>query len=386
MRRNPTYAGAKELRATALGGGRRGDPCAARMEFGAAFCGKGRKSARSDDLWPKWIELRIDVDGKDWSSDDPEYGVVGCLSCGHFSDMPACTECWTTRLEPSRKVLAYLLTEVFGATHVEWFFSGKKGYHALVLDAGLFGAPLDTEAREKLFDELVNPSCPELVDHIYDDILEPIFREQYLSGQPAFQGGVHRERPIPMEVYMQGVERRPSHTLDNAGCLAAIGRDEFDGDPARIKAHRRAMMRSLYWPRLDRVVTTKPGHLLKLPFCCHESTGNLEVPLLDPSTFVPERALTLAQVLQKPSRIVPYVNHFVRVINAAIPKANIPEEMEVDDDDGDDGRTLAVVQQAAGGGSGHGLNDEELELIAMMDAYDDDERARKRSKVVVVGE
>lgn len=271
-----------------------------RMEFGPMYPTKDRgkdKGCQGQDM-PHHVELRIDIDISDWHHSDENYGVE-CIVCDHFSNAPACAECWVTRLEPSRKVLAYILKEVFGVDFVLWVYSGKKGYHGIVLDEKYHQKIILIEARKFMFNQFINPSDLDVVEHIYTQILRPIFEEQYLSGK----------RVIPFHVLRQGLDE---HKYIPSGYQEGIKYIEeiiFKGDSARIADHHRTIMRTLYWPRLDSPILVKDEHLLKIPFSVHDGTKRISIPIMDPETFSLSDVPTLQDTLSAPEILRPYVDY-----------------------------------------------------------------------------
>jgi len=278
-----------------------------RMEFGPVFPTTDRKESRGEDM-PRRVELRFDVDITDWNSFNEFYGVE-CFVCDHFDHSFACKECWTTRLEPSRKVLAYLLEEMYGVEHVLWVFSGKKGYHGIVLDKE-YRVIMSKETREFMFNQLVNPSDPKIHDHVYINILWPIFKEQYLSDS---------KRQIPVKILKQGLKEHRYIPSGQKEAMKYICENIFRKDPKKIEQYYRGMMRTMYWPRLDAPVSND-NHLLKIPFSVHDGTKNISTPILDPDTFLPENALKLSDVSK--DTLQPYKYH----CNALFKKAFRLEE------------------------------------------------------------
>lgn len=308
FQRNVAFKTLEEFKEAVLGRKHEKDLPAERIEFGPLFPGTDRKNSRQDDI-PLIVEFRFDVDVQDYSNNHELYGK-GCLTCSHFSTYPACEECWKTRLEPSRKVLEYLLTEILGAQHILWIFSGKKGYHGIVLDKNISSQFLPNESRKNIVDRLVDPKDEKILTHIYNKILWPIFEEQYLNVDVYVNNN-------PINVFYDGIPT-PLNTLSSTKKIFEyIKTDVFEGDDFGMRQHYRKVMRALYWPRLDAVVSANVQHLLKIPFSIHDGTKNISTPILDTKRFRPEDALTLEEVCQNPEKLDPYVKHFEELMNRA---------------------------------------------------------------------
>ena len=319
--RNKCYETIYDIKSTAITD--TGD-VALRMEFGAIFPGEDRADSRSETM-PLFVELRFDIDVQDYSPDNYIYGP-GCLNCTHPSRAPACKECWQTKLEPSRKVLAYLLKELLGIEYVLWVFSGKKGYHGIVLDRNVSSVFYSAKARKNIISRLINPKNEAVLDHIYDKILWPLFQEQYLN----VPFNIARR---PLNAFYCGLERSIVPAADTKVIFNHIKKKIYDGDNDKMKQHYRKVMRAIYWPRLDIDISRKVDHLLKIPFSIHDGTKNISTPLIDPDNFIPENALTLDAVCENPKLLDPYFKHFRRLMDSAYA---IPMECDSSDESSED--------------------------------------------------
>lgn len=279
---------------------------AERVEFGPMFPGVDRKDSRLDDM-PLLVELRFDIDVMDYDRDSEVYGP-GCFMCNAFR---ACEECWKTRLEPSRQVLEYILKETLGAKHILWVFSGKKGYHGIVLDRCFAGRYMPDTIRKLIVNQVVNPTDEKVLSHIYDNILWPIFTRQYLEKDK------FSRRPDPMAAVWLGVQRPLNHPNTCVTAMRYIREDRYREEPEKWEKHKRGVLRALYWPRIDEEISIKCQHLLKIPFSIHDGTKKISVPILDPATFKPENAPTLEQICSGEGSLEPYVKHFERLLDAA---------------------------------------------------------------------
>lgn len=322
FQRNVAFKSLEDLKKSVIGNRPRDDP-AERLEFGPIFPGTERKNSRQEKDISLAVEFRFDVDVKDYSNEDKMYGK-GCLTCTHFSNAPACEECWKNRLEPSRKVLEYLLTEMLGAQHILWVFSGKKGYHGIVLDKNISSKFLPNETRKNIVDRLIDPKDERMLAHIYGKILWPIFKQQYLDVDVYVNNN-------PIEVFYGNVRRPLNILIAPKDIFDYIKKDVFGGDDFKMRQHYRKVMRTLYWPRLDAIVSANAQHLLKIPFSIHDETKNISTPILDTENFMPENALTLEDVCQDPRKLEPYVKYFEELMNRAYSKGD--ESSSSDDDD-----------------------------------------------------
>lgn len=311
MVRNKPYHTLNELRNAVIGNG---GTYASRVEFGPIHPGPERQETRSEDM-PLMVEFRCDVDVSDYAATNHIYGM-SVHDCNHFSTQPACELCWTTRLEPSRKVLDYLLREILGAEHILWVFSGKKGYHAIVLDRDLSSRVYPDKTRDVLMKELVNPTDPEILDHVYDKILWPIFQAHYLTPETRVKG-------TPVRAFFDGVKKKDIQLRNNmVDFFAEVKYEEFRDDDYKMNLYYRRVMRALYWPRLDEEITIKSQHLLKLPFSPHDGTGCVSTPLINPDEFRPEDALKISDVCNNPQLLDPYVEHVASLMRRAFEDAD----------------------------------------------------------------
>jgi len=291
-----------------------------RLEFGPIFPGGTRVGFKSDNF-PRLGELCFDIDITDYNNDHKDYGPSS-FECSHIVTAPACGECWKTRLEPGRKVLSYLLDEIFGIKHVLWVFSGKKGYHGIVLDKEYCDKIIKQETREFIISQLTNPTSGRVKDHIFEHILWPIFKTQYRNGK----------RDIPFNLVVNNI--KVSNPLPSVQELRIkyIENVYFQKDKQCIEVYWRSIMKAMYWPRLDRAVFVDNGHLLKIPFSLHDSTQNISTPILRPDTFVPENALKFEDVKRQPTILRGYVDHCNDIFDAVYGKEYHSIEIDNNED------------------------------------------------------
>ena len=301
MERNRSYASIDELRLAVTGAGQGRAP--SRMESGPFYPGaqrKGRKN-KANELRPKGIGWDIDI--TDYLEDNPLYGP-GHLDClqNHTKKMGVCNACWATRLEPSRRVLEFLLREGLGMEHIIYVFSGNKGFHALCMDDTCLD--MDDEMRRALFEFVVSPNNPELEYRAYTEVMLPLFNELFVEGPHALS-----------DTWLSyGLSFQPQgHTV--ADKLAHV-RQTIDHGGDTWNLYQRKLLRALFWPRVD-MGPIKSDHLLKIPFCVHEKSCRVSLPLADPASFLPESAPTIMDVLEDRFSLEVAADHMVSVVERA---------------------------------------------------------------------
>lgn len=287
MQRNRAYREVDELRVAVC------DGAVARLESGCFFPDEDRVGIKGlDHLWYP-IEFRLDVDITDYH---------GVLCDTHDARTGACDVCWETRLEPGMRVLLYLLEEVMGIHHVIRVWSGNKGYHLLCMDRACL--EWDDATRAALLEQLQQPRDASVLDHVYDEILWPLFMEQYGGEFPQ-----HRLRP---EWLAHGTDFDLSGKSQQEA-LQFI-QECLWGELWTV--YKRGLLRLLYWPRVD-AAPLQSGHLLKVPFCIHEKSRKVSLPLCDPSTFRPSTAPTALDILEGRYDMSPSIRYTELILDRA---------------------------------------------------------------------
>lgn len=292
MERNRSYADIDALKDAVCNGD------VMRLESGCFFPGPTRKERRNLPGCAYPIECRFDVDITD-------YEGVTCAS--HSVRDGACDVCWVTRLEPGIRVLRYLFKELLGLQHVIWVWSGNKGFHALCMDRECLA--WDDETRKAVLALVLDPGV-QTYNHVCDTILWPLFEEQYCVG----------EAPQWYPVDMAWLATGTSFNLE--GKTTAPEAFEFiqtllGGDHDAWLYYRRQLMKTLYWPRVDRA-PLECTHLLKIPFCVHEKTKKVSIPLhMDTRAFRPSTAPTRFDVLDGKYDLSDSVQYMRSVLQSA---------------------------------------------------------------------
>ena len=168
----------------------------------------------------------FDIDMNDYARD----GICPCLD-----QKKVCNRCFTILGDSSRKVIHYLMEEIFGMSDIIDVYSGKRGFHVWVCCERAMRMTKDE--RTTLIKRLASPILNEgISDDIYREILLPVAR-----------------------------------SYPNV----------FD------KCDKATLMQRLY-PKFDVGVTTDACHPKKLPLMPHQQTRYVAV-ILDPNReFLPE--------------------------------------------------------------------------------------------------
>jgi hypothetical protein len=83
-----------------------------------------------------------------------------------------------------------------------------------------------------------------------------------------------------------------------------------------LEAYKRRLLRALYWPRVDDG-PLRSDHLLKVPFCVHEKTKKVSMPLPSVEGFQPSSAPKLEDVLLGNFDLEPSAKYMRSVLDAA---------------------------------------------------------------------
>jgi DNA primase small subunit len=193
-----------------------------RVDVGAEYTVDARLRKADEEREVLWRELVFDLDLTDY--DDVR-------RCDCREQKMICLDCWTL-MRAGMEILREVLGEALGYTKLLWVFSGRRGIHCWVGDAG--AGLLSREARRRVLDVL-----------------------QF--------------------------EHRPPCTREATDALLRKWWVVWGG---RKNASVQTMAKTL-WPRPDRAVTIDPKHLLKAPFSLHPATGRVCIPFADPATFTP---------------------------------------------------------------------------------------------------
>jgi DNA primase catalytic subunit len=211
----------------------------------------------------------IDIDITDYH-DVRAQGICGC------GTHELCDVCWDAFMEPARRVLHFLLSEIMGFKSIVHVFSGRRGFHIWTLDRRVHD--LTNPQRELLVNRFgairendahyATRSCnffrqePAYVGIV--KILEPYF-EKYFVNNPRFNLGT---RYAEKKLLMNPIEFKNMY--------------EFD------------MLRILM-PRFDKNVTTDSTHLTRMPMSIHSKTGYIVRIIPYHVPFIPSKGIVRAQ-------------------------------------------------------------------------------------------
>lgn len=204
------------------------------LQFGAIYPStvrteESRAHAKATGLM-FYGELVIDVDLTD-------YDRTGICECKDKKQ--ACNDCWHVFMEPGRKALDYILKEVMGFRAVFYVFSGRRGYHAWVLDRQIL--TWTPQVRRNLVTRMAKMMVDgEPAADMVFDILQPTFNKYFWP--------------------------------DLAPLYASY-------PPPELRAQHRKMLFERLYPKLDVGVSDQQNHLHKLPFFPHQTTGFVSIPL-----------------------------------------------------------------------------------------------------------
>lgn len=308
MQRNVAYETPEEFKTGICRRGARGST-ACRLEFGCFHPGVERQATRSNPARPK--ELCFDIDITDYDKHALAYGPA-VFPCGsrHAASSGVCDECWRMVLAPGARVLALLMEHMAGLEQVLWVFSGRKGYHAIAVDEQCYR--WSNATRHTIAQNMMNPQDPALLTLIYDRTLYPLLFELY-SGANKPPVEVLRLNLADMEVHLSE-EEVAAHDMPE---LMALIKRRLHG-AERWTRYIRGVLRALFWPRVD-LGPLEASHLLKVPFCVHEGTGNVCVALKpDLFAFKPSEAPKALELMMQHAdggvaALAPYVENMRRV-------------------------------------------------------------------------
>ena len=187
----------------------------------------------------RWRELTFDID-------IPEIPAAQ-RRCACRGEKRCCTQCWTTFAESGMLYLRHVLWACFGWRDVRFFFSGRKGWHAWVLDATEAAVVRNPQVRTWLYEELCMPrGIPDLKARRHD-----IWTALYSCVRPRW---------------------------------AEHKRDRLPAEPTSVEAATPDEELAACIPIMDAPVTTDLKHCMKVPLMPHPVTGALaaEIPF-DPN-------------------------------------------------------------------------------------------------------
>jgi DNA primase catalytic subunit len=292
--RNRTYHTLDELRQAVCNGS------VPRIESGCFFAGAARKQRRNVKGQAYPVEFRIDVDITDYDGSDGQVDVT-CVE--HNAREGACDKCWRTRLAPAIFILEKLLSEVLGLEHVIRVWSGNKGFHLLCVDRECLR--WDDDNRKALLERLLADPQDRAVDSfIYDDYLWPLFQRQYLAGD------------APCQLRTEWLPRCDDVSYEGKTARQALEEVQKVLWGGLWDKYRRQLLRTLYWPRVDKA-PLKSDHLLKVPFCVHERTSKVSIPLVSAGDFLPSSAPVRTQVLDGSYDMGPAIKYMRDVLDSA---------------------------------------------------------------------
>lgn len=156
----------------------------------------------------------------DWDIDHKTRLQWGGCSC---QEKEICSSCWHAFAEPARASLHRVLTHWLGFKRVLFTFSGRRGFHAQVLDEGT--RKLMPEQRLALY-ELIQAKAVQKNESMRRDMLQLL---------------------------------TPHHETHHRGAPYGV-------------------MKLLY--ELDKEVTLKMGHAMAMPLTPHYDTGNMRLPIV----------------------------------------------------------------------------------------------------------
>ena len=198
----------------------------------------------------------------------------------------ACDNCWLL-VKSAAQLLEVRLRSEFGFKHTVWVFSGRRGVHCWVLDDKAFSLP--NEHREAIVDYF---------NADRDAAIAGLPLSTFWRGEYTIMLGVFNRHLTAQNLYRNSAELTKalisiglSETVaelcakkcadaDNAEvALNAIVSEYNRANVIKRPNLKTEIVAAFLLPRLDRNVTTKMEHLVKLPFSPHPSTGFLCLPV-----------------------------------------------------------------------------------------------------------
>ena len=140
-----------------------------------------------------------------------------------------------------------------------------------------------------------------MVDRIIEETLWPLFERHYLADN------------APYKIDVNWLEEPPAGITDGLQALRQVQQTMFGG--LWVDYRRRLMMR-LYWPRID-TGPLRSDHALKVPFCVHQSSKRVSIPLAHPEQFLPSQSPTRVSVLEDPSQLHLPIRYMQEIVDAS---------------------------------------------------------------------
>lgn len=187
----------------------------------------------------------LDIDIDDYHREGLRQGLCDC------DKKQVCKVCWNVLLEPGRAVLDMMLRQTFGLCKIFYVFSGRRGYHAWIVDDKVWKWTF--EQRSSFVTQLTKrPRGGCLITNQIVGILEPIWRRELFNNPNGSvkQKMANMRRSMPEEEYAEMVRQ-------------SIWNDLF--------------------PKIDIPVTKDAAHLKKIFLSPHLKTGKITIPLELPS-------------------------------------------------------------------------------------------------------
>jgi len=226
---------------------------------------KRQRAENTEGRFETWHYVIIDIDLND---SFPRENVCACKG------KEVCDICWSIWITPARKVLTWILTEIFKFECVFDCFSGRRGIHFWILDQRVQAWTNDQRhafaARLVALGKPDETRDPAIVDTLYG-FLEPTF---------------------------------DAHFWDNPNFKYIKERDKYDSEYERHRYKVRECFKLLY-PEIDTPVITHRNHLVKLPLSPHDETGLLAMPL--PPAFNAKRPFKLSRDCIHYSKVTPKI-------------------------------------------------------------------------------
>jgi len=237
-----------------------------------------------------------------------------------------CTECWPFA-QAAMAILDYVLKQHWGIHEFFFVFSGGKGFHCWIVDpvlcnfseserAELVSSLLvwtnERRSRLKYEDVIRDP----LFDEDYDGFFKFLFDQLILTNE--IFNVMHHHTRGRIKDYFAMIEYAPDDPLMLK--LSEVCQECFENEysalqtwtklmdfnvqnnsPKLAKTIERRFIYGYLFPRIDVAVSTKIGHLRKLPFSPHAVSQCVTIPLLPPTierifTFEPSQCPSLDSI------------------------------------------------------------------------------------------
>ena len=214
----------------------------------------------------------------------------------------------------SAYILRTLLQRAFGYTQILVVYSGRRGVHVHVFDEEAMR--LDNEARSAIV-SYVNGSMDEsglrmspgvalvmsmhgLREEVYRSFEKKIVQKMHAldncGARIDFVNRLNLSRYAEYETLaplITSLEEDVTEPESGTDAWLFIKKKVLDADTEWISARLDLVVLSYVWPRLDENVTRSLGHLTKVPFACHATSGRVAVAMgaqrISLHKFVPEK-------------------------------------------------------------------------------------------------